>query len=106
MWNKFASIEIASKNIGYENDKQFSNRFKIVLDTIFYAGIAYLFSFVWFELLIKSVWLDYPFYYAWFEKLIVTLFFLLLVNYPKIVGLSSIGLLTITSVLGLLLSKE
>ena len=43
MRNKFASIEIASRNVGYENDKQFGERFKIVLDTLFYAGVAYVF---------------------------------------------------------------
>ncbi|MGI6580039.1 MAG: transglutaminase-like domain-containing protein [Saccharofermentanales bacterium] len=106
MQNKFASIEIAYNDVGYEKDKQFSNRFKIVLDTLFYAGIALLFSFVWFELLIKSVWLDYPFYYAWFTKIIVTLLFLILVNYPKIAGLSSLGLLALTSLLGLFFSKS
>ncbi|HHT24717.1 MAG TPA: hypothetical protein GXZ76_04240 [Clostridiaceae bacterium] len=105
MRNKFASIEIASKNVGYDNDKQFSQPLKIVLDTLFYAGIAYVFSLVWFELLIKSVWLEYPYYYAWFPKLIVTLLFLLLVNYPKIVGLSSLGLLILTSLLGLFFPK-
>lgn len=106
MRNKFASIEIASRNVGYENDKQFGERFKIVLDTLFYAGVAYVFSLVWFQLLIKTVWLDYPYSYAWFPKLIVTLFFLFLVNRPKIVSLSSLGLLIITSLLGLLFKKS
>ncbi|NLJ70184.1 MAG: hypothetical protein GX328_01795 [Clostridiaceae bacterium] len=105
MQNRFASIEIANKNVGYKKDKQFNYNFKIVLDTLFYTGIAYVFSFVWFELLIKSVWLDYPYYYAWFLKLIVTLFFVLLVNFPKIFSLSSLGILVLTSVLGLLFSK-
>lgn len=106
MRNKFASIEIASNNLGYKKDKQFNHSFKIVLDTLFYAGIAYVFSLVWFELLIKSVWLDYPYSYAWLLKLIVTLLFLFLVNYPKIVGLSSLGILTLTSVLGLLFNES
>ncbi|HHU54179.1 MAG TPA: transglutaminase domain-containing protein [Clostridiaceae bacterium] len=106
MRNKFASIDIAPNIADFENEKLNINKFKIIIDTIFYTGIAYLFSLIWFKLLINSVWLDYPYHYAWFPKLIVILFFLLLVKYPKIAGLSTLGILALTSVLGVFFSKS
>ncbi len=100
MNNQFASIEIAKNKTIQPKTSQVDHRVKIALDAIFYSAVAYLFSCIWFDLLAKAVFLNYPLTYAWLPKLIITLLVLLIVNCPRIFGYGFLGLSSITILFG------
>ncbi|MDI9491059.1 MAG: transglutaminase domain-containing protein [Clostridiaceae bacterium] len=106
MNNQFASIEIAKNKTIQPKTSQVDHRVKIALDAIFYSAVAYLFSCIWFDLLAKAVFLNYPLTYAWLPKLIITLLVLLIVNWPRIFGYGFLGLSAITILFGVVFAKS
>ena len=99
---KIASIELNRKKLKSSDESSITNHIKLIIDAFTYAGIAYLFSFVWFGQVMNLLSLNYQASYYWSTKLIITVLIILIVNFPKIIGLGFLGLTTLSLLVGLI----
>lgn len=99
MTHEIAKIEKLRKK-GQTEKIDVQSFLKLLIDSLIYSGIAFLFSCIWFVEANRALQLHYSATYMWQVKILITLALLLIVNFPKYVGLPALGITILSTFVG------